>query len=365
MLKRTPRSRLLFLSRSPWSPDGRRRRRRHAVLWIGTGAVFAVALLLLSGRRDAAVSGVNPPPAPAAARIMDFSVGTYAHGPDAATGSSAIPRGVPAVQTPSSVPTSTPMPAPVPTPAPTPAPPDLDELTGFYMADAERYYSGCGYSSNRYEYTGQELYMLAQLISGEARGESSRGKIAVGNVVMNRVLSPGYPGDTIPEVILAPGQFTGYSSSITPGAACMAAARQVLEKEVWVIPQDVYFFHAGAGRHWGGHTYYARIGGHCFYRESYGGRSRNKDVPPALFERTFKWPQYGCKPGKRVSRLQTMLAKLGYSVKADGYFGKTTEEALILFQASKGLRADGIAGPSTVKALVRAYGVERYAAKYL
>ncbi|HVI40348.1 MAG TPA: cell wall hydrolase, partial [Anaerovoracaceae bacterium] len=243
MLKRTPRLGPPFLSQSSWSPDGRRRRRR-AVLWIGAGAVFAVALLLLSGRRDAAVSGASPAPAPA--RIMDFSVGAYAFGPDAAAGSSAVS---PAARTPSSV--QSPSSVQTPSSLPPPMPPDLDELTGFYMADAERYYSGCGYSSNRYEYTDQELYMLAQLISGEARGESSRGKIAVGNVVMNRVLSPGYPGDTIREVILSPGQFTGYSSSITPGAACMAAARQVLEKEVWVIPQDVYFFHAGAGRHWG------------------------------------------------------------------------------------------------------------------
>ena len=184
---------------------------------------------------------------------------------------------------------------------------------------------------------------------------------------MNRVLARGYPGNSIEEVIKASGQFTGYSSSIHPSSSCKSAARQVLEKQVWVIPQDVYFFNSDkpAGENWGGHTFYAKIDGHCFYRESYSGRNRNGEIPPALFERTFKWPQYGCKSGKRVSRIQFMLNQLGYKVKADGYFGITSKVALMAFQSDKKMEADGVAGPTTIKALIKAYGVEKYHKKNL
>ncbi len=263
-------------------------------------------------------------------------------------------------------PTASPTPEPKNQPTPSPTPPDFDSLIRFYKLEADRYYNDYGYSSNQYAYTDDELYMLAQLIYGEARGESSEGKIAVANVVMNRVLSRGYPGNTINAVITASGQFTGYSSSIRTDSACISTARQVLDKEVWVIPQNVYFFQSDkpAGEDWGSHKYYAQIGGHCFYTESYRGRNRNGEIPPALYERVYKWPQYGCEPGQRVYRIQYMLNKLGYDVKADSYFGKTTEEAVVAFQTKKKLKADGVAGPSTIKALIKAYGLNEYSNKF-
>ena len=180
------------------------------------------------------------------------------------------------------------------------------------------------------------------------------------------MLSRGYPGDTIEEVIKAPGQFSGYSSSIRPNSSCKSAAKRVLQDQVWVIPQDVYFFNSdrAEGEDWGGHTFYKKIDGHCFYRESYSGRNRNGEIPPALFERTFKWPQYGCEKAKRVSRIQFMLNQLGYDVKADGYFGITSKEAIMEFQNDKKMEADGVAGPSTIKALIKAYSVEKYYNKY-
>jgi peptidoglycan hydrolase-like protein with peptidoglycan-binding domain len=83
-------------------------------------------------------------------------------------------------------------------------------------------------------------------------------------------------------------------------------------------------------------------------------------VPPALFERTFQWPQYGCKREARVYRLQYMLKSLGYKVGTDKYFGKDTKEAVQKFQADMGLEADGVAGPSTIKTLINKYGVVEY-----
>lgn len=49
-------------------------------------------------------------------------------------------------------------------------------------------------------YNADDLYWLARIISAESRGESLDGKIAVGNVVLNRVASSDFP-DTIYGVI--------------------------------------------------------------------------------------------------------------------------------------------------------------------
>jgi N-acetylmuramoyl-L-alanine amidase len=56
--------------------------------------------------------------------------------------------------------------------------------------------------------------------------------------------------------------------------------------------------------------------------------------------------------GDDVSDLQTQLLELGYPVvRADGYFGPQTAEALRQFQRDYGLVADGVCGPRTLRAL--------------
>ena len=212
----------------------------------------------------------------------------------------------------------------------------------------------------------EELRILAQVIWGEARGETLDGKIAVANVVMNRVLCRGAWPNTITGVVTAPGQFSGYKPT-NPTTGCISAARWVLDWERWVIPQDIYFFKAGGseGVDWGGHTFYKKIGGHCFYRESYSGRRKNAGVPDQLFERVYKYAQYGCEPGDRVYRIQFMLDALGYSIeKVDSYFGEGTKKALIKFQQDHGLDDDGVAGPSTVRRLIEEYGTRNYYTRF-
>lgn len=56
--------------------------------------------------------------------------------------------------------------------------------------------------------------------------------------------------------------------------------------------------------------------------------------------------------GDEVARLQSALASLGYDVSADGNFGPLTKQAVLEFQQSKGLEADGMVGASTYRALV-------------
>jgi len=56
--------------------------------------------------------------------------------------------------------------------------------------------------------------------------------------------------------------------------------------------------------------------------------------------------------GPEVTTLQTKLKQLGFDPKGvDGNFGPGTKTALIAFQQSKGLTADGMAGPATMAAL--------------
>ena len=58
--------------------------------------------------------------------------------------------------------------------------------------------------------------------------------------------------------------------------------------------------------------------------------------------------QYGSR-GNEVRQIQTKLKELGfYNGSIDGIYGNNTKKAVISFQKSRGLKADGIAGPKTL-----------------
>lgn len=63
------------------------------------------------------------------------------------------------------------------------------------------------YTSTRGVSSRDNLYVLAQLIAGEARGEPYIGQVAVGAVILNRIEHPSFP-NSIPGVIFQPGAFT-------------------------------------------------------------------------------------------------------------------------------------------------------------
>jgi|AGTN01.1.fsa_nt_gi Cell wall hydrolyses involved in spore germination len=332
------------------------RRNRRILVYAGSGVVIAAVVLLVL-----LVPGGAAAPAGGTGAVANAtSSGSVSGSADRASSGTAAVVLTPTV-------TATSIPIPTTEPEPPDQPIDMAKLLKFYVVEADKYYK---YSNNHYDYTEAELKMLAQLIWGEARGQSLDGKIAVANVVMNRVLCPGQFGSTIEQVVTAGGQFSGYKPT-NPTTGCMSAARWVLDYEVWVIPQDVYYFRAVSkfsnlkGQAWNGHAYYGEISGHYFYRQSLRGRTRGGDVPPRLFERVFEYARYGCKVEDRVVRIQFMLDALGYNIeKVDGYFGEGTEDALIKFQRDHGLDDDGVAGPATVQALIEAYGPREYCAKY-
>ncbi|MFW6001123.1 MAG: cell wall hydrolase [Halanaerobium sp.] len=80
--------------------------------------------------------------------------------------------------------------------------------------------------SNYENFDAEEMEMLASIIHAEARGESYKGKVAVGAVILNRVYHPSFP-DNIKDVIYQSGQFTPVedgSINITPDDASIRAA---------------------------------------------------------------------------------------------------------------------------------------------
>lgn len=74
------------------------------------------------------------------------------------------------------------------------------------------------------------IYLLAQCINGEARGESYKGQVAVGAVILNRVKSSKFP-NTIAGVIYQQGAFDAVSDgqiNQTPSDSCLKAARDAM-----------------------------------------------------------------------------------------------------------------------------------------
>ena len=84
-----------------------------------------------------------------------------------------------------------------------------------------------GSTSSSYQ---SNVNLLARVISGEARGESYTGQVAIAAVVLNRVKHSSFPG-TIAGVIYQPGAFTAVTDgqiNITPPQSCYNAARDAL-----------------------------------------------------------------------------------------------------------------------------------------
>ena len=76
-----------------------------------------------------------------------------------------------------------------------------------------------------------DLYLLARMITAEARGEPYSGQVAVGAVILNRVSSPSFP-NTISGVIYQKGAFSalddGQFHSVTITDSCRRAAQDAL-----------------------------------------------------------------------------------------------------------------------------------------
>lgn len=79
-------------------------------------------------------------------------------------------------------------------------------------------------------YSDSDVYLLARLIYGEARGESYVGQVAVGAVVMNRIRSASFP-NSMSGVIYQRYAFTAVDDgqiNLTPDATAKKAAKDAM-----------------------------------------------------------------------------------------------------------------------------------------
>lgn len=122
-----------------------------------------------------------------------------------------------------------------------------------------------------------EVYLLACIIEWEAGWEPYEGKLAVANVVLNRVRSSRFKQNTITDVIYAPGQFTGvldgngniserfstllangpsHQDSYTAAGEALAGVNNI---------GDYLFFISVKKANYARYSQYTVLNNHCFY----------------------------------------------------------------------------------------------------
>jgi N-acetylmuramoyl-L-alanine amidase len=112
-----------------------------------------------------------------------------------------------------------------------------------------------------------DVWLLARVIYGEARGEPYKGQVAIGAVVLNRVKSPSFP-NTIAGVIYQRGAFDAVSDgqiNLAPNEAAVRAARDALSG--WDPTNGCLFYYnpATATSRWMlSRPVLLRIGNHAF-----------------------------------------------------------------------------------------------------
>jgi N-acetylmuramoyl-L-alanine amidase len=116
-------------------------------------------------------------------------------------------------------------------------------------------------------YNADDVYWLSHIINAESGNQPLEGKLAVGNVILNRVDSASFP-NTIYNVIFQRSQFTPASSGSiykTPNAESVIAAKLCLDGAV-VLPSALWFNSAGSSS-WAARnkSYVTTIGAHAFY----------------------------------------------------------------------------------------------------
>lgn len=113
-----------------------------------------------------------------------------------------------------------------------------------------------------------DQYLLARLIYGEARGESYKGKVAVGAVVLNRVNSASFP-NSVSGVIYQSGAFSVVADgqiNMAPDESAIKAARDAMNG--WDPTNGcLYYFNPNktSNRWMHSQKIVVRIGSHAFF----------------------------------------------------------------------------------------------------
>ncbi len=116
-------------------------------------------------------------------------------------------------------------------------------------------------------YDSTDLYWLSHIINAESGNQPLSGKIAVGNVVLNRVADSRFP-NTVKGVVCQKNQFTPVANGAinkTPNAESVLAAKLCLDGGEAL--EGVLWFNAKGLRSWASRnrTVVATIAGHTFF----------------------------------------------------------------------------------------------------
>lgn len=127
--------------------------------------------------------------------------------------------------------------------------------------------SASGSNGGNGSVTSSNVYLLARVIYGEARGEPYKGQVAIGAVVLNRVKSSSFP-NTIAGVIYQGGAFDAVSDgqiNLAPNETAVKAARDALNG--WDPTGGCLFYYnprTATSKWMLSRPVLLRIGNHCF-----------------------------------------------------------------------------------------------------
>lgn len=126
-----------------------------------------------------------------------------------------------------------------------------------------------GILSGEQFYNAGDLFWLSRVIHRESGNQPMEGRMAVGNVVLNRVADPVFP-NTVEGVLAQKNQFSTYKSGVLaatePSAKSIIAAKLVMDGGEVEETKGALYFDSGATS-WAARNkqHIATIGGHKFY----------------------------------------------------------------------------------------------------
>ena len=123
-----------------------------------------------------------------------------------------------------------------------------------------------------YALSAEELLLLQKIVMAEAEGEPYEGKVAVANVVLNRLRSANFP-DTIKDVIYQKHQFSpvanGRLQRVHPNEETVKAVTAALHGQKEVSDDTYFFLSLKLAQDLTVHhsqTFAKKIGNHSFYK---------------------------------------------------------------------------------------------------
>ncbi|MBQ9625386.1 MAG: cell wall hydrolase [Clostridia bacterium] len=117
-------------------------------------------------------------------------------------------------------------------------------------------------------FSDEDIELLCKICHAESRGESTKGQMAVANVVINRMKSERFP-NTVSGVVYQKGQFQPVSSksfaATVPSEKVRESVRRVLNGERVVEDDVLYFKSVSCKVQWKKLKLRTQIGNHLFY----------------------------------------------------------------------------------------------------